>query len=358
MTWEYLTDNGRTEPTIGEAFTLQIAASHRLGSALYAEILQVLAADYANGGDTQQLLDGINARPVHDAIPLRLMSGLHRLALSGSAPDLADQYPTCGGHPTDELGKVVLQTIANDFEFIAGALTNPVQTNETGRSRALVAGLSWLRRMFKIEQVELLELGASAGLNLCCDRYRFVNDTGVIGAVDSPLVFDDGWGVPLAPLTPLPQITTRLGCDVAPIDLNKSNDQIRLLSFVWADQLERFHRLQAAIEVVRTSGIHLQEGDAGEWLERQLATATNTSRVVWHSIVWQYLSLATRAHVRDVLTTYGSSATNDNPLVWLRMEPAGETADLRATVWNTTGDSEYVLAKVGYHGIVIEWLVN
>jgi hypothetical protein len=44
-----------------------------------------------------------------------------------------------------------------------------------------------------------------------------------------------------------------------------------------------------------------------------------------------------------------------NRLIWLRMEPAGPTADVRATVWNDDEVNELVLATVGYHGVELNW---
>ena len=44
------------------------------------------------------------------------------------------------------------------------------------------------------------------------------------------------------------------------------------------------------------------------------------------------------------------------PVVWVRMEPAGDTADIRATVW-TGGDQskQFELGHVGYHGQNLRW---
>ena len=46
-------------------------------------------------------------------------------------------------------------------------------------------------------------------------------------------------------------------------------------------------------------------------------------------------------------------STDAAPLAWLRMEPAGESADLRLTWW--PGGEEAVLATAGYHGGTIRW---
>jgi len=98
--------------------------------------------------------------------------------------------------------------------------------------------------------------------------------------------------------------------------------------------------------------------DAATWIARRLNSHSSGVRVAWHSIAWQYFPSATKDGVRAALSDHGSNATPENPLVWLRMEPAGATADLRATVWRGDAPTEHALALVGYHGMDLKWLVD
>ena len=79
---------------------------------------------------------------------------------------------------------------------------------------------------------------------------------------------------------------------------------------------------------------------------------------MFHSIVWQYLSAATKDSIRAVLAEAGQRATPERPLCWLRMEPANaEHAALRLMTW-TGADAEgadELLANVGYHGTNVAW---
>jgi len=70
--------------------------------------------------------------------------------------------------------------------------------------------------------------------------------------------------------------------------------------------------------------------------------------VVFHSIVWQYLTDPERERLRSLLTTAASRATPEAPLAWLRMEPAGGVAQVTLTTWPK--GRERVLAQAGYHG--------
>lgn len=341
-----------------DAIALQAAAAELLGAPTYKRVLEAIADDYRTGGASHDILHSVQGRPVHDAIPLRLLSGLHRLALSGQAPELAAQYVTCGGSPTTDVGKIAVNTIAANQIPLSPAMHENVQTNETGRSRALIAGLSWLGRKYGVQEVQLFEMGASAGLNLCAGEFRFENPLGATGPHGSPIAFVDGWLEPFAPLVETPRIVDLHGCDVFPIDIKNDYDTLKLLSFVWPDQIDRFTRLKKAIEIASATNFKIDKEDAGTWIDRRLHSHSSGVRVAWHSIAWQYFPSATKDSVRSALGDHGSRATPVNPLIWLRMEPAGATADLRATVWRGDAPTDHTLALVGYHGMDLKWLAD
>ncbi|MDQ4027298.1 MAG: DUF2332 family protein, partial [Actinomycetota bacterium] len=66
-----------------------------------------------------------------------------------------------------------------------------------------------------------------------------------------------------------------------------------------------------------------------------------------------YLSDPSRTEVERLIGATGERAGPDAPIAWLRMEPAGDAADVRLTIW--PDGEEKLIARSGYHGADIDW---
>lgn len=349
----------RSQFTVEQTLRAQANSCINIGSPLYGTLLKGLLRDYRAGGVTKSMLDGVTDRPLHDALALRYVGTGHLIALQGNAPDLARHYPSCGG--AWDGGKQVvddfLATVtANEAEFRRGVRRN-VRTNEVGRAVVLASGFSLISRRHRLP-LDLLEIGSSAGLLSLWNHFSYDTGETTLGDVNSPVRFGPEWWLPPPP--PLDHdviIRNRRGCDIAPIDVRMPDDRMRLLSFLWPDQEARIRRLQAAVDIASRVPVRVDPMDAGDWLSLRLddGPAEGAATVVFHSIVWQYLSSATKDHLRSVLAEAGARATAESPMCWLRMEPVDSAhADLRLTSW--PGGDEEVLAEVGYHGNNVVWL--
>jgi len=260
---------------------------------------------------------------------------VHRIALRGDAPALADRFPSCGGDGRSIDIEVLLDVVRAHRAEVDLALTQQVQTNEPRRSVALVAVARWLAAR-DVDEFELLEIGSSAGLNQNFDRLGH----------EPP-------GVAIAA-----RCVDRRGCDPFPLDPADDGDALRLLSFVWPDQSERFARLRAAIDVARRWPPSVVAESADDFLRRSLSETAPTAHVVFHSIVWQYLAPDVRDGVREALRAAGSRASSTTPVVWARMEPAGPVADVRVTLLDGSSETETIIGEVGYHGQDFVWRVD
>lgn len=323
---------------------------------MYAELLRLIVDDYEVGGPSGEVLAGYEGRPFGDAIGLRLLGAVHGLVLAGEAPELAAFYPSVGGVWDPVLGwEAFAQVLESRPGELRSLLTQPPQTNEVGRAAALYGGLLQLVEAVPLP-VRLFEIGASAGLNLRADHFRYVADGTSYGPADSPVVFESAWsGRSLKP-APL-RIGERVGCDIAPVNPLTEEGARTVTSYIWPDMAERLERLQGALAIARQVPADVRREDAVSFLDG-LELSPGHVTVVWHSIMWQYLSPDDRAAVEDRLTELGSQASGSAPLARLRLEPQrqGTSYEFLVDLHTWPGGERQVLGRAEPHGQGLVWV--
>jgi|ERR1051326_671350 hypothetical protein len=327
----------------------------QLGSRFYAALLQQAAADVRARGVCFEVLRGHHHDPPDSALALRFLGAVHRLVLRGLAPQLAACYPSAGGDAScEDLWPRFHAAIQQHTGSLAELVYCPVQTNEVGRCAPLLGGFLEVIRCTGLP-VRLFEVGAAGGLILRWDRYRYEHGK-------------EGWGDPSSPVRICGafanahpdfdvdvKIVDRRGCDASPIDVVSEEGQLTLESFLWPDQVERRRQLLAAIDVARRVPIHIEKANAANWVEAVLDDhAPGVATVIYHSIVWQYLSEGDRTRIKHLISAAGESATPDDPLGWLRFEPGDNSAEVRLQLW--PGGEDRLLARSGFHGRPVHWL--
>jgi len=346
-----------SEPALIEVIRIYQLATDGMGSPFYAALLERMGGDVAAGGPIGRFLSHHLESTYEDAVPLRFLGGIHRLVLAGGAPELAARFPSVGGDGDAAAAwPALLATLAAHEDAIRDALTRPPQTNEVGRSASLVGGFLLVARDTRLP-LRVLEVGSSAGLNLRFDRYWYESDGAGYGDTASPVRFTDLWEEGRPPFDAPVEIAERRGCDRDPIDAGAEGGRLTLLSYVWPGQTERFTMLRAALDVARAVPVAIDQADIPAWLARQLdEPAPGRATVVFHSIVWQYLTDDERATAEAALASAGHRATEDAPLAWLRLEPSADLthADLRLTTW--PGGREQLLAHCHYHLGPVRWV--
>ncbi|OBI23197.1 DUF2332 domain-containing protein [Mycobacterium sp. E2497] len=327
------------------------------GSPMYGELFELVARDVAAGGVFAAVLSGHEDAPSRLAVPLRLLGGLHRLVLDGRAEQLRRWYPSTGGSwDAERAWPEIVDVVAGHTETLRAALRQPPQTNEVGRSAALIGALLRINGESDLP-IRLFEIGTSAGLNLRADRYRYRFAGGEWGPSDSPVTITDAWRGALPPGGGL-RIVERHGYDIAPVDVTAADGELTVLSYVWPDQTARLERLRGAIEVARQVPARLARQTAADAVAG-LAPAEGALTVLWHSITWQYLSEEERETVRARVRAVGAQADARSPFVHLTLEPARGGPDspirflVRARRW--PGGELEVLGECHPHGPPVHW---
>ncbi|WP_421842098.1 DUF2332 domain-containing protein [Mycobacterium sp.] len=327
------------------------------GSPMYAELLDRVATDVQASGVFATILSGHIDTPAQHAIPLRLLGGLHRLVLDDRIQTLRRWYPSAGGNWHAETAwPDIVDAAASQANVLRAALDQPPQTNEVGRSAALLGGLLHISRQFGLP-VRLFEIGCSAGLNLRADQYSYGFAGGRWGPADSPVAIENAWLGELPPAATV-QIIERHGYDTAPIDITTADGELTLLSYVWPDQTARLDRLRGALDVARDVPAHVHRRTAHDAV-RGLTLAEGTVTVLWHSITWQYLSASEQTAVRGGIEALAAHARAHRPFAHLTLEPTIEARDtgtkflVRVCSW--PGSEDRVLAECQPHGPPVRW---
>ena len=319
-------------PSLAELFRFQ--AEQAVGrSPRYAELCRRFA-------DDPNVAAIVETPPRWDA-PLRLLSGLHYLVLSGAAEwdSISDALVT----HRDFLGRFVGE--------------QAVQTNEVQRCWMLLPCFLEAARRTGAGTFDVIELGASAGLNLGWDSYRYRyadGDWGPAGA-QLELAGEERRPVPAELLALTPRIRSRVGIELNPIDITTDRGVSLLKSFVWPDQTWRLEQLDRAIAALRNEPPELVQGDLADLLPGLLDSRRDDAlTVVWQTAVLGYLPEDRNQLVRAALANSGATG----PLAFVEAT-APDNGDhtyygLNLQLW-PDGQSVHV-AYADVHGSWIDWL--
>ncbi|HEU0103059.1 MAG TPA: DUF2332 domain-containing protein [Mycobacteriales bacterium] len=340
-----------------DRFRQQADQCRQAGSALTAALLEGAAGELAVPGPVRDLLAPLAGDPAGSVPSLRFAGALHRLVLERRAPALALHYPSVGGTAGPEGAWAAAREVVATERRLPDLVRAPVQTNEVGRSAVLYGGLLHVAAQTGLP-VRLLEVGASAGLNLRVDAFAYEVGGRVLGDADSPVRLREPWSGSLPPDAPL-RVTERLGCDPGPLDPASTADRLTLTSYVWADQTERVERLRGALAVAGRVPARVDALPASAFLRRELAQPVpGVATVVWHSVVWQYLDPGERDALDGLLAEAGERATTQAPLARLSLEPERPSGDafrfgVDLTTW--PGGIRRRLATARGHGPPVRW---
>ncbi|HUQ13939.1 MAG TPA: DUF2332 domain-containing protein [Novosphingobium sp.] len=340
---------------VRDAFHNQMLYCRANDAPVTARIVAALLAalDDAHGNPFLERVRDWPGAPLADALPLRAAGGLHALHLRGDEPGLSAIYR---GAPADDIA-VVRDAIDRRVFDLLPWLDGPPQTNEAGRSANFIAALLWLAEQGLPARFECLEIGSSAGINLMIDRYRYELAGVSVGPEPGAMRFEPEWRGDPPPDRPI-ELDSLKGCDVAPVDLTDPAQALRLKAYIWPEHTVRFARMDAAIAAAGERAPDLVAMNAAEFVETELARpqAAGTTRVLMHSIVWQYVPADQQARVSAAMEAAGTRATAERPLAWISLE-ANRTVhhhELGVRYW-PGGEARVQLGTAHAHGAWLEW---
>ena len=354
--YQFIDMNASGPGMVVAAFDNQVAYCRQAGATVTARMVAALG-DLLERGEGGALLDTLRAwpgAPLADALPLRVAGGLHALHLKGIAPQLGAIYRDEQG--IDDASVVAAAIHAHEAELLPW-LNGPPQTNEAGRSASFIAAMLWLAQQGLCPRFQCLEIGSSAGINLMLARYRYELGGVGVGPLPGAMRFEPRWKGSPPPDRAIEIVSTR-GCDVAPVDLADPAQALRLKAYIWPEHAERFERMEAAIAEAAKQRPDLVRMNAADFIEAELARPQEpgTTRLLMHSIVWQYVPRDQQERVTAAMEAAGARATAERPLAWGSLE-ANRVLHLHELVvrfW-PGGAEPVMLGRAHPHGMSIDW---
>lgn len=298
--------------------------------------------------------------------PNLLLAAVHDLLLSGTDHPLRRWYPTVNGGrmpPDEDPFPAFVDLICDHRKAIVELLaTRTTQTNEVNRSCLWRVAVPFAVADRPPTPLALVEVGASAGLNLNVDRYRYDFGDGVIrGAADSPAELSCPVVSGDPPLDTEIDIVARVGLDAHPVDVCDDRETRWLQACIWPEQRERQQRFLGAVEVCRAHPPRIVPGDAVDDLGPLIDSIDPGAHVVViNSWVLTYLSPRRRAEFVDMMDAIGRGR---GELTWLSAEhsrcletfPAPPSNDtiVALRTWRGGEQRSTILADVHPH---LEWM--
>lgn len=342
--------------TVAETFENQVAYCRHNDAPITARISEAIINVIDHSTQFGAAVLNWVGDPILDALPLRCTAGFHSLYLAGKEPALAGLYAGEDDAMANAEAPIVAELKKHDAALLSW-LDSPPQTNEAGRSSNFVAALHWLATTVHPD-FELLEIGSSAGMNLLIDRFAYDLGGVISGPADATVTIKPKWiGTP--PPDYSFTINSVKGCDISTINVRDPLAADRLRAYIWPEAKERFARLDAGIKMINERGVDLEQCDAADWIEAQLAKpqTPGTTRVLMHSIVWQYIDSQRQNRILAAMKRAAEHATVAKPLAWIALETNRKTFrhELKVQYWPGCAQA-VTLGEAHAHGAWIKWL--
>jgi hypothetical protein len=313
-------------------------------------------------GDGKLLVLASNIPPNQPA-PNLFFSSVHYLLMKpeNAAHPLREFFPDLAAelNTRDDPYPVFRKFCLTHYQEMVRLLrTRSVQVNEIGRCAYFLPAFHVLARELDGEPFILIEVGASAGLNLFWDEYAYDYGDAVLygNRASNILLTCELRGDLRPPLgNPPPRVTLRMGIDLNPQDVLDDDAMLWLRALIYPEQVERAHRLAAAIELARRHPPLVFSGDALDVVPRALkAIAPDAPVLLFHSFVLNQFTDPDRAQYLALLTEMSAGRR----LFDLALEPSDWPAPMTLTQYENGAHTAQPLAICDHLGRWMEWIAE
>ena len=321
-------------------------------SPMYAELAEDIAADV-------ELLELAAYSMPEQPPPNMLFAAVQYLLLSGLEHPLAGHYPVIAGSeslPGPAFPRFRDFCLGHRDRIVELVATRRTQTNVVRRCTCLLPAFALVRGESSLP-LALIDMGASAGLNLNFDRYAYSyrRDGNEILRWGPPRArirleaeLRGSAGLPRLPAA-IP-VASRDGIDIDPVDPANADRMLWLRALIWPEHVERHQQLMDAAAELEASPIRMHAGDAAELLPDLVESVPREhALVVYSTIAFYQFPRESRSRIADTLAAASAARA-----VWqIAME--GWSPQLSVTRYREGTRETEMLADVSAHGWWIDW---
>ena len=322
------------------------------GCPLYTALAEGVSAD------THVLNIASSAR--RPPVPNLLFAAVHYLLLRGAAHLLSSFYASLTPDPSpagDAYPHFRDFCMENEPNLRGLMSTRLVQTNEVARCSYLRPAFAFIADETQGLPLSLVDVGASAGLNLLWDRYAYdYKGHGLAGDRRSPVritVEVRGDRIPPIPRKS-PSVAFRTGVDLNPVDVTDPDSALWLRALVWPGHERRADRLQAAMSLASNDPPALVAGNALNVLPAILANVPARSTLcIFHNHALNQFSQEDRRLFSELV----DECSTDREVFLLSAEGRRGQSFVNLELARIRNGDRSVreLAKVDPHGKWLEW---
>ena len=253
------------------------------------------------------------------------------------------------------------------------------QMNEVARCTQIALGVA-AASAGSADPVALVDLGTGAGFGLQLDRSRYRIGTSTYGPAEASLTLDcEIRGPVVPPPASLPPVITRVGVDLAPVDLADPAARAWLQACA-PPEASALSRLAAAMDIARRHPAAIVAADVIDVLPGVLAGIPPQQHIV---VADAYTAVFLPEQRRAELAALLAEAGQRRPVTWLSLDPlvplgpagrdsvqglplppglireyqhGGVFAVLGARTFDRASDRSRLLARAHPSGQWIEWL--
>ena len=339
------------EKNLAEVFERFATDEIRNSSPLYQQLSLAIAKD-------PEMLALVAHCREGERVPNLFFAAVHYLLLNGAKHPLYLCYKSIAGSRVKaEDPYPIFRSFCLDYgdEIRKLIATRTVQTNEVTRCATLMPAFVLVSHKSQGRPLYLVDIGASAGLNLLWDRYGYEYGAGLrCGDINSPVQIKCAvtrTGVPPLSNT-FPKISARVGIDINPIDVRDPEAVLWLRALIWPEHEKRAELLERAVQIVRRDPPTVIRGDGVEVFSDIIGAVPDDS-VLCMMRIFTPLPAVSRNRLSSLISEYGTK--RDIFLISARPHGRDDSELHLVSIVNGIRTEECV-AYFQNHGAWMEWL--